>query len=119
MSIPVGSRDLAPLTIGSATVAPGARARAQLDLVELADGARVKLPVVLINGARPGPRLYLGAAIHGDEVNGVAILSEALADLRSRAASSGVLCGSSDSNIAIHEVAAGPGADRCLDLLSR
>ena len=32
------------------------------------------LPVELINGAAPGPRLYLGAAIHGDEVDGVAIL---------------------------------------------
>ena len=92
MSIPVGSRDLAPLTIGSATVAPGARARAQLDLVELADGARVKLPVVLINGARPGPRLYLGAAIHGDEVNGVAILSEALADLDPGVLAGSIIC---------------------------
>ena len=92
MSIPVARHDPAPLTIGETTVAPASRARLQLDLVELADGATVKLPVVAINGARPGPRLYLGAAIHGDEVNGVAILSEALAALDPATLSGSIIC---------------------------
>jgi predicted deacylase len=48
--------------------------------------------VVVINGAQPGPRLYLGAAIHGDEVNGVAILSEALAPLDPRALAGSIVC---------------------------
>jgi predicted deacylase len=92
MSVPVGSRNVGPLTVGPTTVAPGARARTHLDLVELADGAKVRLPVVVINGARPGPRLYLGAAIHGDEVNGVAILSEALAELDPHALAGSIIC---------------------------
>lgn len=81
MSIPIRSFDPAPLTVGETTVAPGSRARTQIDLLELADGTKVRLSVAAINGTRPGPRLYLGAAIHGDEVNGVAILAEALADI--------------------------------------
>jgi uncharacterized protein len=89
MSIPIRGFDPAPLTIGAATVAPGSHARAQLDLIELADGAKVRLSVVVINGARPGPRIYLSAAIHGDEVNGVAILAEALAGI-----DPATLCGS-------------------------
>jgi uncharacterized protein len=92
MNIPVESHDVAPFTVGATTVAPGARARTQIELIELADGAKVRLPVVLINGARPGPRLYLGAAIHGDEVNGVAILSEALADLDPMKLAGSIIC---------------------------
>ena len=78
MSIPIRSLEPVPLTVGQTTVAPGSRARTQLDLIELADGAKVRLPVGAINGAGPGPRIYLGAAIHGDEVNGIAIPAEAL-----------------------------------------
>src|SRR5215469_3900383 len=81
MSYPVKSFKAEPLTIASTTVPSGVRARTQLDLIELADGAKVRVPVVIINGSNPGPRIYLGAAIHGDEVNGVAILSQALGDL--------------------------------------
>jgi uncharacterized protein len=92
MTIPVERHEPAPITIGGAAVAPGSRVRLQLPLVELADGAKVNLPVVVINGAHPGPRLYLGAAIHGDEVNGVAILSEALASLDPRTLAGGIIC---------------------------
>lgn len=66
------------LDIAGISVAPGTRKRHRIELVELADGTPVNIPLDLINGAHPGPRLYLGAAIHGDEVNGVAILSQAL-----------------------------------------
>jgi hypothetical protein len=59
----------------------GSATRHAIDLVELADGTRVSLPTLLINGATDGPRLYLGAAIHGDEVNGVEIVSRALAHI--------------------------------------
>ncbi|HXP72767.1 MAG TPA: succinylglutamate desuccinylase/aspartoacylase family protein [Stellaceae bacterium] len=92
MTIPVASHEPAPLSVGETTVQPGSRARLQIDLVELADGAKVRLPVVVINGARRGPRLYLGAAIHGDEVNGVAILSEALAELDPGTLGGSIIC---------------------------
>jgi len=39
----------------------------------VADGSMITLPLWLINGASDGPRLYLGAAIHGDEVSGIEI----------------------------------------------
>jgi len=53
----------------------------RVELVELADGTRISLPALFVNGAAAGPRLYLGAAIHGDEVNGVAIVARVLAQL--------------------------------------
>lgn len=34
----------------------------------------IELPITIINGDRPGPRLVLTAAVHGDEINGVKVL---------------------------------------------
>jgi len=53
----------------------GQRTRMVLRAAELADGSWVELPVVVVRGRQPGPVLYLGAAIHGDEVNGVEIVA--------------------------------------------
>jgi predicted deacylase len=52
-----------------------------LPFVELAEGTSIRLAVVILNGAKRGPRLYLGAAIHGDEVTGVSIISEVLRNI--------------------------------------
>src|SRR4051812_47446527 len=51
-----------PLTVGPLTAAPGTRVTG-LVAVELG-AATVELPVVLINGARPGPRVAATAGIH-------------------------------------------------------
>jgi predicted deacylase len=69
------------LLVGGVNVAPGAKAILNLPLTELSDGTVIRLPVVVINGAKPGPRLYVGAAIHGDEVAGVAIITGVLKDM--------------------------------------
>lgn len=71
---------------------PGERAYGSFVLIELADGAKVEVPIVLANGARPGPRLYLGAAIHGDEVGGVGIVGNVITDLNLEALSGQILC---------------------------
>lgn len=74
------------------SVAPGRVVRHSIDLVELPDGTRVSLPVVLMNGAGDGPRLYLGAGIHGDEANGVHIVSRVLSRLEPEQLSGGLVC---------------------------
>jgi len=102
MSYPVKTFKAEPLTIASTTVPSGVRARTQLDLIELADGAKVKVPVVIINGSNPGPRIYLGAAIHGDEVNGVAILSQALGDLDPTGVAGSIVCVPVQHPLAFH-----------------
>ena len=50
------------------------------------------LPLLLINGAFPGPRLYLGAAIHGDEVSGVEILFRACAQVQPATLAGSLVC---------------------------
>jgi len=39
------------------------------------------VPVIVIKGTRPGPRLLLTAGIHGDELNGIAVIQKLAATL--------------------------------------
>lgn len=80
------------LIIEGFTVAPGQRLKARLPALELADGTVVELPLILINGVRPGPRIYLGAGIHGDEVNGVALVTRALQQVGPEKLSGSIVC---------------------------
>lgn len=80
------------LIIEGFTVVPGQKLKAQLPALELADGTVVNLPLILINGTRPGPRLYLGAGIHGDEVNGIALVTRALAQVDPNELSGSIVC---------------------------
>lgn len=59
-------------------VAPATRQRIQIPIGRRVTGAEVALPVEVIHGARPGPRLFVCAAIHGDEINGVEIIRRVL-----------------------------------------
>lgn len=80
-TVKIESIPAAPLAIAGLQVKPGSRARTSLPLLELAEGTAINLPIVVVNGANPGPRLYLGAAIHGDEVSGVPIVSRVLSSV--------------------------------------
>lgn len=71
----------AGLVVGTAVAEVGKTTHGDLEGVELADGTVVRIPVVLATGAHPGPRLYLGAAIHGDEICGVEAVHRLLASL--------------------------------------
>ncbi|GIX21306.1 MAG: deacylase [Gammaproteobacteria bacterium] len=62
-----------PFTLGGETVAPGERRVIDLPVTRLYTHAPVNLPVQVINGRRAGPRLFITAAVHGDELNGVEI----------------------------------------------
>jgi uncharacterized protein len=42
----------------------------------------LSLPVTVVNGSEPGPRLWLSAAIHGDELNGVEIIRQVLEQVK-------------------------------------
>jgi predicted deacylase len=81
-----------PLTLEGITVAPGTSVRASLPALELADGTAVNLPLLLINGVRPGSRLYIGAGIHGDEVNSIALVTRALATIDPQQLAGSIVC---------------------------
>lgn len=58
-------------------VEPGERKRIDVPVAR-SYGRESVLPVVVVRGKLPGPRLFVSAAIHGDEINGVEIIRRLL-----------------------------------------
>ncbi|MEJ8567841.1 succinylglutamate desuccinylase/aspartoacylase family protein [Elongatibacter sediminis] len=67
-----------PVTLGGTTVAPGTRAIVDVPVATLYTHAVLNMPVQVVNGSRPGPTLFVSAAVHGDEINGVEIIRRLL-----------------------------------------
>jgi uncharacterized protein len=66
------------ITIGDTTVPPGRGTIVHLPVTDLYTHTQLTLPVHVVNGRKPGPTLFLTAAIHGDELNGVDIIRRLL-----------------------------------------
>src|ERR1039458_10744756 len=82
-----GRADAADVTVGTATAHPGSRANGYLRVAAGADAA-AEIPVIVINGAKPGPTLALVAGAHGTEYASIIALHK-LAQLADPAALSG------------------------------
>jgi predicted deacylase len=68
-----------PITVGPLVAPPGTRA---IGLVPVDVGAAtLELPVVIVHGSRPGPRVAVTAGIHGAEYVSIAALREVALDL--------------------------------------
>lgn len=61
-------------------IAPGQAAELRLGVSEFYTAEPLVIPVTVVRGLRPGPTLFLTAAVHGDELNGVAIIRDLLID---------------------------------------
>ncbi|NNE82501.1 MAG: succinylglutamate desuccinylase/aspartoacylase family protein [Alphaproteobacteria bacterium] len=68
-----------PFEIGDTIVAPGTSETVDLPLSLLSTHTPVTLTVRVVNGKRAGPTLFVSAAVHGDEINGVEIIRRVLA----------------------------------------
>ena len=67
-----------PITIGKTVVAPGKSASINLPVAQLYTGTSLSMPVKVICGRQAGPVLFVSAAIHGDELNGVEVIRRLL-----------------------------------------
>ncbi|MDX1682975.1 MAG: succinylglutamate desuccinylase/aspartoacylase family protein [Phycisphaeraceae bacterium] len=76
--------DDSSVTIDGTVVGPGERRQMELPVANLPTQTPLHLPVEVICGRRPGPRLWLSAAIHGDELNGMEIIHRVLQRLDAR-----------------------------------
>ena len=81
-----------PFTIGGQTVARGERKIVVLPVSKLSNHTPVTLPVHVLHGLRPGPAMFITAAIHGDELNGVEIIRRVLRILKPGNISGTLLC---------------------------
>lgn len=72
--------DQGHVAAGPIGAAPGTRTAGLVDL-DVGEGRTVQLPVMVINGAAPGPRVAVTAGIHGAEYVSIAALREVVRDL--------------------------------------
>ena len=68
----------APVTVAGVTVEPGERRDVAPAASEWYTGDRTTLPVAVLNGVEDGPRVFVTAAVHGDELNGIAVCRQLL-----------------------------------------
>lgn len=69
-----------PFQLGHRTVEPGETAEVRLEVSESYTADPLYVPVTVVRGRSTGPTLFLTAAVHGDELNGVAIIRDLLND---------------------------------------
>lgn len=81
-----------PFTIGGLSVQPGERRLVDLPISKLSNHAPVTLPVHVLRGTKPGPTMFVSAAIHGDELNGVEIIRRLLRSLDPQSIKGTLLC---------------------------
>jgi len=66
------------IIIGDVTIKPGETISFDLPVTKLYTHTPIAIPVQVIRGKKPGPRIFVSAAIHGDEINGVEIIRRLL-----------------------------------------
>lgn len=63
-------------------VPPGQHVMVPLEMPSLSSQTHLEMPVHIIHGRKPGPTLFVSAAVHGDELNGIEIIRAVLATKR-------------------------------------
>ncbi|MHC3438196.1 succinylglutamate desuccinylase/aspartoacylase family protein [Natrialbaceae archaeon A-gly3] len=67
-------------TYNGGRVDPGESANIRYGISETYLGDPVRVPVTVVNGEYPGPTVFLSAAAHGDELNGIEVVREVAHD---------------------------------------
>lgn len=67
------------LLVGGVSIAPGKSKQIEIPVAKLFDYTEMTIPVEVIRGKEDGPTLFVSAAIHGDEINGVETIKRLLA----------------------------------------
>lgn len=62
------------LTIGGYDIAPGETKKIELEMPPLYTATNMSIPVYIKRGKRSGPVMFVSAAVHGDELNGIEIV---------------------------------------------
>lgn len=70
---------MSALTIGDHIILPGETKKIELPVAKLYTDTEVSLPVYIVRGKKDGPTVFLSAAIHGDELNGIEIIRRLIA----------------------------------------
>lgn len=78
------------LIIGGQAIPPGKTLQIEMPVVRLYTDTDISMPVHVIRSKKAGPTVFVSAAVHGDELNGIEIIRR-LINLKSLRLSSGTL----------------------------
>ncbi|WP_221799429.1 succinylglutamate desuccinylase/aspartoacylase family protein [Oceanobacter mangrovi] len=87
-----GRSALPELVIAGEKIEPGKNYRLQLPLGSLYTSTDMTMPVYVKRSNHPGPTLFISAAIHGDELNGVEIINRLIHGTRLRYLRGTLIC---------------------------
>jgi len=62
------------MTIGGHHIQPGETKQIKLPVVRLYTDTDISMPIHVIRAKKPGPTVFVSAAVHGDELNGIEIV---------------------------------------------
>ena len=79
------------LQVSGVAIPPGKRKQIEIPVAKLFDYTEMTIPVEVIRGKEDGPTLFVSAAIHGDEINGVETIKRLLARKKTLAKIKGTL----------------------------
>ena len=96
MRIPTPSSTRSPASAGpfeicGTAIGPGERKRLEIPVSRLPTETWLSVPIEVVHGPLAGPRVWLSAAVHGDEINGVEIIRRVLSQLDSHSLSGTVI----------------------------
>jgi hypothetical protein len=80
------------ITIAGKEIQPGTIHEIKLKISEYYTANPVYIPVVVINGNEEGPRLFITAALHGDEINGIEIASQLITSINPETLNGVLIC---------------------------
>jgi uncharacterized protein len=66
--------DMDDLVIGGQTIKPGSSVQIEMPVVRLYTDTDISMPVHVIRSKKEGPTIFISAAVHGDELNGIEII---------------------------------------------
>ena len=84
------AKPLKELIIGGQTIPPGKTVQIDLPVVRLYTDTDISMPVHVVRSKQEGPTMFVCAAVHGNELNGIEIVRR-LINLKSLRLSSGTL----------------------------
>lgn len=72
---------MAAVTILDHKIGQGERTFFSLPVTTMASGYRLDIPVHVVNGMNPGPKIFLNAVSHGDAYTGIRVIKKVLGDV--------------------------------------
>jgi len=68
-------------SIGELEVHPGERVKGNLGRFYLSNGTEVAIPLMAVRGKQDGPKLWISAAMHGQEMSGIPVVWEVVKNI--------------------------------------